>query len=201
MVHLQFRFLYIIFFLTGTIALLHGQKLNHVQGEFIVQVNDEKDLNIFRKQLSSSRAKRTFDGFSAKQIMKEPLNLWVLKIDFTSVNELEFERQIRAFGKFENVQKNRLIRPRIIPNDPDFNKQWQYINTGSTGGIEGADMDMELAWDITTGGLTPSGDTIVVCVIDDGINANHEDIKDNLWINYNEIPSNGICLLYTSRCV
>ena len=192
MVHLQFRFLYIIFFLTGTITLLHGQKLNHVQGEFIVQVNDEKDLNIFRKQLSSSRAKRTFDGFSAKQIMKEPLNLWVLKIDFTSVNELEFERQIRAFGKFDNVQKNRLIRPRIIPNDPDFNKQWQYINTGSTGGIEGADMDMELAWDITTGGLTPSGDTIVVCVIDDGINANHEDIKDNLWINYNEIPSNGI---------
>ncbi len=192
MVQWQSKLLNIIFFLTGSFILLNGQKLNHVQGEFIVQVSHEQDLNNFRKQLSTNRAKREFDGFSARQIMIEPLNLWLLKIDFTSVNELEFERQIHAFGKFENVQKNRLIKPRLIPNDPDFSKQWQYLNTGSTGGIVGADMDMELAWDITTGGLTPSGDTIVVCVIDDGINANHEDIKDNLWINYNEIPDNDI---------
>lgn len=38
-------------------------------------------------------------------------------------------------------------------------------------------------WDITTGGLSPSGDTIVVCVIDDGINQAHEDLKDNIWYN------------------
>jgi hypothetical protein len=68
MVHLQFRFLYIIFFLTGTIALLHGQKLNHVQGEFIVQVNDEKDLNIFRKQLSSSEQKEHLMAFQPNKL-------------------------------------------------------------------------------------------------------------------------------------
>ena len=53
-------------------------------------------------------------------------------------------------------------------------------------------MDMDLAWDITTGGLSPSGDTIVVCVIDDGINQAHEDLKDNIWYNRGEIPLNGI---------
>lgn len=188
----QFRFIYIFLFFTGSFFNIFGQKLNHVLGEIIVQVNQEQDLNVFRKQLSATRAKKQFDGFTARQIMKEPLNLWVLKVDFSEVSELEFERQIRNFGRFNNVQKNRLIAPRIIPDDPDFSKQWQFLNTGTTGGIAGADMDMELAWDITTGGLTPSGDTIVVCVLDDGINASHEDIKDNLWINYNEIPNNNI---------
>jgi serine protease len=46
---------------------------------------------------------------------------------------------------------------------------------------------------LTTGGLTPKyEDTIVVCIIDDGVNRFHPDIIDNLWVNHNEIPGNGI---------
>ncbi len=67
------------------------------------------------------------------------------------------------------------------PNDP------AYINQG----------DMELigmpkAWDITTGGLTAQGDTIVVALIDDGFETNHPDLKANLWHNYGEIPDDSI---------
>src|SRR5688572_26884068 len=34
--------------------------------------------------------------------------------------------------------------------------------------------------------------TVLVAVIDSGIDIDHEDLKDNLWINSDEIPGNGI---------
>ncbi len=34
--------------------------------------------------------------------------------------------------------------------------------------------------------------TIIVAVIDAGIDVNHEDLKSNIWVNKNEIPGNGI---------
>ena len=78
------------------------------------------------------------------------------------------------------------------PNDVEFPNQWQYINTEQSGGSQGADIDVDLAWDVTTGGLTANGDTIVVAVLDDGIDLNHSDFENNLWVNHAEIPNNGI---------
>ena len=90
-------------------------------------------------------------------------------------------------------QLNHIIDQRVtVPNDPQYNQQWQYDNDGSNGGTVNADIDAPEAWDITTGGLTATGDTIVVCVIDDGIDVNHSDFGDNLWVNYAEIPNNNI---------
>lgn len=34
--------------------------------------------------------------------------------------------------------------------------------------------------------------TVIVAVIDGGMDINHEDLKDNIWTNENEIPDNGI---------
>ena len=66
------------------------------------------------------------------------------------------------------------------PLDPEYGNQWHHENIAS-----------ELAWDITTGGLTAVGDEIVVCVIEGG-NAQHEDLQDNAWSNTQEIADHGI---------
>ncbi|PMP95814.1 MAG: hypothetical protein C0168_04565, partial [Candidatus Aminicenantes bacterium] len=71
-----------------------------------------------------------------------------------------------------------------IPNDPYFPKLWSLKNTGQTGGKPGADIKATLAWDIFTG--SPE---VVVAVIDTGIDYNHEDLAQNIWINTNEIPN------------
>jgi subtilisin family serine protease len=34
--------------------------------------------------------------------------------------------------------------------------------------------------------------TVIVANIDSGVDTNHEDLKDNIWVNPNEIPNNGI---------
>ena len=40
--------------------------------------------------------------------------------------------------------------------------------------------------------VKPKSKTIVVAVIDSGIDITHEDLRENIWINEDEIPNNGI---------
>lgn len=47
-------------------------------------------------------------------------------------------------------------------------------------------------WDNNTGGLTGVKDTIVVAVLDLGMFAGHEDLKDNIWKNYADKPGDKI---------
>jgi hypothetical protein len=68
------------------------------------------------------------------------------------------------------------------PNDPRFAEQWDYNNTGQQGGTPGADISMPEAWDLCKG--NPS---VIVAVIDGGIDIVHPDLSPNLWsgIGYN----------------
>lgn len=91
------------------------------------------------------------------------------------------------------AQFDHYITPRqTFPNDPDFGSLWGMHNTGQSGGVEDADIDAPEAWDISTGGLNALGDEIVVAVVDGGCLLSHSDLDDNLWINSDEIPGNGV---------
>ncbi len=74
-----------------------------------------------------------------------------------------------------------------VPNDPKFGEQWGLANTGQTGGMSGADIHAKEGWDTTTG-----SDSIVVAVIDTGVDYTHPDLAANIWTNSGEIPNNGI---------
>lgn len=63
-----------------------------------------------------------------------------------------------------------------VPNDPYFNSQW---------GLRDGNIDE--AWRSSKGSKD-----VVVAVIDSGIDLNHPDLKDNLWVNKREIPNNKI---------
>ncbi|MEM0998185.1 MAG: S8 family serine peptidase, partial [Bacteroidota bacterium] len=121
------------------------------------------------------------------------MRIWLLEYDHRNRNQRAILDAVIFHPATLNAQFNHLVTNRAtVPNDPNFGQQWQYVNNGNNGNVVDADIDADLAWDITTGGLTPLGDTIVVCVIDDGLNPNHQDFQDNVWINYGEIPNNNI---------
>ena len=63
------------------------------------------------------------------------------------------------------------------PNDPRFGEQWALKNTGQTGQF-GADIDASGAWQTTTGRAS-----VVVAVVDSGIDFTHPDLADNQWLN------------------
>lgn len=73
----------------------------------------------------------------------------------------------------------------LTPDDPRFSELWGLHNTGQTGGTPDADIDAVEAWDISTG-----SSSVVVFVIDTGVDYNHPDLNTNLWRNPGEIPSN-----------
>ena len=87
----------------------------------------------------------------------------------------------------EYAEPNYILRADVIPNDPSFGDQWALNNTGQNGGTSDADIDAPEAWDINTGDTS-----IVVGVIDSGIDYDHPDLADNIWTNWDEIPDNGI---------
>ncbi|MGF1633658.1 MAG: S8 family serine peptidase [Phycisphaerae bacterium] len=72
------------------------------------------------------------------------------------------------------------------PNDPRYNDLWGIRNVGQTGGIPDSDIDGDIAW------ATTKGEGVVVAIIDTGIDLQHPDLVNNLWVNPNEIPGNGI---------
>jgi subtilisin family serine protease len=70
-----------------------------------------------------------------------------------------------------------MMRIAEVPNDPDFLNGDQWALNGVWG------IDAPAAWNTTTG-----SDTVVVADVDSGIDYNHPDLYDNVWINQAEIP-------------
>ncbi|PKL60147.1 MAG: hypothetical protein CVV33_04170, partial [Methanomicrobiales archaeon HGW-Methanomicrobiales-4] len=73
------------------------------------------------------------------------------------------------------------------PNDPYFSSLWGMHNTGQTGGTVDADIDAPAAWSMNTG-----SSSVVIAVIDSGVDYNHPDLAANIWTNTGEIPGNGV---------
>ncbi len=173
------------------VAPTFSQQLDRVQGEVLVMLEETTDVRAWAWQFREFDGEKS--GFDVNKLVSSPMNIWSFTFDHTVISEYKILEVIRRQPEVKLAQFNHLIEMRsTVPNDTEFNNQWQYINTGQGGGLPGADIDADLAWDITTGGLTAFGDTIVVCVIDGGIDLTHQDFEDNRWINHQEIPDNGI---------
>ncbi len=90
-----------------------------------------------------------------------------------------------ALQKNPNIvyaEPNYLLQSDDIPNDSLYAQLWSLKNSGQTisgtPGIAGADISAEAAWSVTTG-----SSTIVVGVVDTGVDYTHPDIAANIWSN------------------
>ena len=75
----------------------------------------------------------------------------------------------------------------IPPNDSRFGNLWAFQSLSNN-----ADINMKEAWQkyLDKGGSS-SGPEVIVAVLDTGIDYNHEDLKNVMWKNPNEVAGNG----------
>jgi hypothetical protein len=126
-----------------------------------------------------------------EQKLSDRMNIFLLNFNPSLVDEVKLLKEIKANPNVELAQFNHFIEQRAFyPNDANFSLQWNMHNTGQTGGTSDADMDCPEGWDLGNSGVTATGDTIIIAIVDDGFDLEHEDIS--FWKNYHEIPGNGI---------
>ena len=122
-------------------------------------------------------------------------NVYVVKtnnliaLEKTLKNNLEIEYTERNF-KAEKRTLPLILKPQQFKldtqsefNDPRVGRIWSFNDALKNG------VSVNSAYkSYGTAGTTP----VIVAVVDTGIDTQHEDLKDNLWTNPNEIPNNGI---------
>jgi subtilisin family serine protease len=104
----------------------------------------------------------------------------------------------------EYVQPNYIYHLAAVPNDTQYGQLWAFKNTGQTisnaitqpplspvysmnnPGTPGFDINIEKAWDHIT-----DCSSVVVAVVDSGVNYNQEDLAGNMWNGGSTYPNHG----------
>jgi subtilisin family serine protease len=124
------------------------------------------------KRSNTTQNRKAQAVFSRHSTNVELSRFYILKTDqdvLTICNRLKNDPDL------EYAQPNYKYRICAEPNDPDFPDQYAHQL-----------IEMSSAWDISTG-----SHDVVVAVLDTGVDINHPDLKNNIWINEDEIPDNG----------
>ena len=90
---------------------------------------------------------------------------------------------------FRYVEYDGIGHVDATPSDKAYQdgRLWGLRNIGQDGGLDDADIDAAEAWDISKGAKAT-----IVAVCDTGIRYTHEDLRDQMWINEDEIAGNNL---------
>lgn len=127
-------------------------------------------------------AEESRDGVRIARIFSRFDDLRVIALDPADTADAALAR-LRATGRYDYVEPNFIRHATVTPNDPGFSQLWGLSNTGQVNGTPGADISAVPAWDLRT-----DASTVIVAVIDSGVNLAHTDIAANLWRNPNPTP-------------
>ena len=118
-----------------------------------------------------------FEVRSLSPIIEKP-DLHVYK--FTCEKEIDFSALAELSQKDDSIiytQPNYLNEMlSITPNDPYYYQQWGLLA-----------INADNAWEIEKG-----NEQVIIAIIDSGIEYDHPDLEQNIWINHGEIPDNFI---------
>jgi hypothetical protein len=148
-----------------------GKVLRREDGSVAIATNR---LNVqLREDLSQEECESALDerGLRVLTILRFAPNLYEVYADGRS-DAIDTSVELHDDDRFTLAEPELVehIPQRFTPTDPDYGDQWQWNNTGQSGGTAGADVSSEEAWDLTRGA------DMRTAVIDNGFDATHEDL-------------------------
>ncbi|MCB9081653.1 MAG: S8 family peptidase [Lewinellaceae bacterium] len=150
-----------------------------IQGQVLVKLRPAATPQNFMVEFATHS--RSGGGVWVEKSLSKRGNIHLLRFDTVSVDPDMLIVELRKDNNVEYAQWDWEVETRSQPNDPNVADQWGIFT-----------IQADKAWDLTTGGVTGRGDTIVVAILDSGFDVLHEDLRPNIWTNRGEIPGDGI---------
>ncbi|MBN1225256.1 MAG: S8 family serine peptidase [Candidatus Aminicenantes bacterium] len=153
---------------------VHG----YVNGEVLVVFK----RGVSRKAVDSISDSLSFSVERSYAALSQTQGKAIAHLKSSLLSTDQMMKKLKKLPEVESVSPNYLRQIcDNIPNDPGFKSLWGLHNAGQRGGVADVDIDAPEAWDIATG-----SSSVIVAVIDTGIDYNHPDLTANLWVNPNE---------------
>ncbi len=100
----------------------------------------------------------------------------IYQLNLSHNNLKDFITTNQPNNSIEYIEPNYIYQVAIEPNDPFYTQQI-YLSSISA----------PQAWNYSTG-----NNSVIIAVIDSGVDIDHPDLKNNTWYNLNEIPNNNV---------
>lgn len=166
----------VIITLSALISQAQADELRVYPGEYVVTGHKES-----RSRLVASKGFIVEKRIGKAKLLRKGSSSRALSLRKSIAYDIANDdcQNLLKTGEVQSCSPNFEIKISATSNDSKITQLWGFNSSKGS--------DVFGAWDITKG-----SENVVVAVIDTGIDYNHPDLKDNIWVNPFEIPANGL---------
>lgn len=170
------KILYIIALCISVLSISAQERVSSHHDTGIIENSYLVKLNIDAVDFIETISQKEKSSFSEVSIVSR--NLDIVHID---TEDKAYIEKLRKHKYVDFIEQDCKYELRNKPNDPNYANQYDMRKSG-----------LSKLWEITTGGKNGYGHDIVVGVLDNGYDLEHVDLVNNLYVNAEEIPNDGI---------
>ncbi len=152
----------------------HGDKASHLkETSELCKKHGLKDVSfVFEQKTDKFEQKKGYDAYQMfYEASTKSSNVWKIVDSMNKSDDVVYAEPDYVWDKAADMEAS----------SEEMSKETHFDN-----------MEISQVWKNLKANSVHPGEGTVVAVIDTGVDYNHKDLKDNMWVNKGEIPGNGI---------